>query len=170
MADAALDTAAATDAPAARCPVPHMTTGPLAAVGCPVPHGAAAERPPVQRSRADEIARRVLRIKERPAHVSEAAAQSAFSKSMAISATRCTLTYVVFPFVLPAAGFATGVGPVLGLVIGTIAIICDVYTVRRFFAADHRYRWHFTAIAVCVIGLLSVLLVQDAAHLVGQLT
>lgn len=60
---------------------------------------------------------------------------------MLISAVRCTLTYVIFPFVAPAVGFATGVGPVVGLVIGSFAIVCDVFTIRRFFAVDHRWRW-----------------------------
>lgn len=118
------------------------------------------------RSRADEIVRRVLRIRERPAHVTAASAYATFQRSMLISAIRCTLTYVVFPFVLPAVGFATGVGPWLGLVIGVVAITCDVFTIRRFFAVDHRWRWHFGAIALAVIVLLTVLLVQDVVHIV----
>lgn len=114
--------------------------------------------------------RRLLRIADRPRQVSEAAAQKSFQRSMFISAVRCTLTYVIFPFVAPAIGFATGVGPLIGLVIGTVAIVCDVFTVRRFFAADHKWRWHFSAIAVCIIGLLLVLLVQDISHIVTNLT
>lgn len=110
--------------------------------------------------------RRLLRIRERPAHVTEAAAYTTFRRSMAISALRCTLTYVVFPFVLPAVGFATGVGPILGIVIGVIAMTCDVFTIRRFFQVDHKWRWPVAAVATCVIGLLSVLLVQDVIHLV----
>ena len=86
---------------------------------------------------------------------------------MLISAIRCTLTYVVFPFVVPAAGFATGVGPVLGITIGVVAITCDVFTIRRFFTVDHKWRWHFSAVAGSVICLLLVLMVQDIAHLVS---
>lgn len=132
---------------------------------CPFPHGATTDAA-VQRSPADLLVRRLLRIPERPPHISQAAAYSAFQKSMAISATRCILTYVVFPFVLPAVGFATGVGPVLGIMIGVTAMTCDVFTIRRFFAVDHRWRWHFSTIALAVIGLLAVLLVQDIVHLV----
>jgi len=110
--------------------------------------------------------RTLLLIRERPAHVSEAAVYSSFRRSMLISATRCTLTYVIFPFVLPAIGIATGVGPALGISIGLFAITCDVYTIRRFFQVDHRFRWPVTAIATGVIGLLLVLLVQDIVHLV----
>lgn len=122
--------------------------------------------PAPMRSRADERMRRLLRIREQPGATS-AQAYSAFRRSMFISATRCLLTYVVFPFVLPAVGFATGVGPVVGLVIGTVAIVCDVFAVRRFFAVDHRWRWHFAAVAGGVIALLATLLVQDVVHLVS---
>jgi hypothetical protein len=117
--------------------------------------------PPTKRSKADEFVRKILFVKERPAHVSKRAAERAFQKSMMISATRCTLTYIVFPFILPALGIVTSVGPVLGITIGVVALISDVFSIRRFFAADHRWRWHFSAIALCVIGLLTVLLVQD---------
>ena len=169
-ADAALaDTSTGTllDTPAAaRCPVPHVAAAaarPAPAAGqCPFPH----DRAPIHRSRADLAVRRLLRIRDRPAHMSQASAYSSFQRSMLISAIRCTLTYVVFPFVLPAVGFATGVGPIVGIVIGVVAIACDVFTIRRFFAVDHRWRWHFSAVALAVIGLLTVLLVQDVVHLV----
>ena len=150
---------------ASRCPIDHRAlaeASPVAA-GCPIRHDGS----PVRRSRADLVVRRVLRIRERPAGVTSASAYSTFQKSMLISATRCTLTYVVFPFVLPAVGFATGVGPILGVIIGVLAITCDVFTIRRFFAVDHKYRWHFSTVALAVIGLLSVLLVQDIVHLVS---
>lgn len=160
-----------TDTNASRCPIDHTAmakqtgantqTDAAAAGGCPVMHGG------VRRSPADHIARKVLRIKERPAGVTNAAAYSAFQRSMLISATRCLLTYIVFPFVLPAVGVATGVGPILGILIGSIAIVCDVFAVRRFHAVEHRWRWHFTAVAVLVIGLLGVLLVQDFAELLS---
>jgi hypothetical protein len=121
---------------------------------------------PVRRSRADLVVRRLLRVRDRPAHVSPGSAYSSFQRSMLISAIRCTLTYVVFPFVLPAVGVATGVGPIVGIVIGVVAITCDVFTIRRFFTVDHKGRWHFSAIALAVIGLLAVLLVQDVVHVV----
>jgi hypothetical protein len=142
------------------CPFDH------AAARCPVDHGgrpAAA----VRRSRADEFMRALLRIEDRPAPVSDAAVYSSFRRSMFISALRCTLTYVVFPFLLPAASFAAGVGPVIGIAVGSVALTCDVYTIRRFFQVDHRWRWPVAIVALGVMGLLTVLLVQDVAHLLG---
>jgi len=162
------------------CPVAHAPVhAPVeVAPGCPVDHGAApASAPPaggcpiahtadgVRRSTADLVVRRVLRIRERPAGLMAGSAYGSFQRSMLISAVRCTLTYVVFPFVAPAVGVATGVGPLLGILIGSFAIVCDVFTIRRFFAVDHRWRWPVSTIAVSVICLLAVLLVQDVSHL-----
>ncbi|MDD9370853.1 MAG: hypothetical protein PV358_12120, partial [Acidimicrobiales bacterium] len=67
----------------------------------------------------------------------------------------------------PALGLATGVGPAIGIPIGIVAIACNVMTIRRFWAADHRWRWAYTALAVTVIALLLVLMAQDVATLVG---
>lgn len=145
---------------AAKCPVPHAAP----AATCPFPHTAVSTAT-VRRSPADMFVRKLLRIRERPAGVTSASAYTAFRRSMLISATRCTLTYVIFPFVLPAVGFATGAGPIIGIIIGTLAITCDVFTIRRFFAIDHKRRWQYSAVAVSIIGLLLVLLVQDIIHL-----
>lgn len=143
-----------------RCPVAHA---PLPSAGvCP-----AARPVGGHRTQADLVVRRVLRIRDRPAGVTAASAYGAFQRSMLISAIRCTLTYVVFPFVAPAVGFATGVGPEIGILIGTFAIVCDTLTIRRFFAVDHKWRWPVSAVAFSVICLLAVLLVQDVKHLLG---
>lgn len=147
--------------PASKCPIDHTAM----AAACPA--GFIGTRPPVRRSQADVAMRRLLRIRERPAGVTTASAYSAFQKSMMISALRCTLTYVILPFVVPAVGFAKGVGPVIGITIGVVAMVCDVFAIRRFFAVDHRWRWHFTAIVLCVMSLLTVLLVRDIINLLN---
>ena len=97
----------------------------------------------------------------------EAAAHRAFSTSILVSATRCLLTYIVLPFVAPAFGVAADVGPGLGFAIGAVAIGSNVLTIRRFHAADHRWRWAYTAIALTVITLLLVLMVEDVFDLLG---
>lgn len=152
---------------------PSPVADPVVLASCPVRHGPAptgvcpvAPRPGApSRSRADLVVRKVLRIRDRPAGVTAASAYGAFQRSMLISAVRCTLTYVIFPFVAPAVGFATGVGPAIGVVIGSFAMVCDVFTIRRFFAVDHKWRWPVSTVAFSVICLLSVLWVQDVRHL-----
>jgi len=154
---------------AGRCPVAHdapaaAPAGATIAPGCPIRHDGSA----VHRSKADLFVRRLLRIKERPAGQSAASAYAIFQRSMIISATRCTLTYVIFPFVLPGISFLKGVGPVVGVLIGSLALVCDTFTIRRFFSVDHKYRWYFSTIAFGIMCLLAVLLVQDVSHLIAD--
>lgn len=153
-----------------RQPISAAATGvscPLAARGDLTLAGSSLTRSiTLGRSRADEIARRALRIRDPPAGTTAQTAYGSFQRSMAISASRCILTYVVFPFAMPAAGFAAGVGPVIGIVVGVVALCCDVLTIRRFFSIDHPWRWHVAVVVACVMVLLVFLLLQDAAHLV----
>jgi hypothetical protein len=118
------------------------------------------------RPAADVAMRRLLRIPDGRT-ATEGAAQRAFSTSVLVSAVRCILTYLVLPFVAPALGLATGVGPAIGIPIGVVAIACNVMTIRRFWAADHRWRWAYTALALTVIALLVVLMARDVVTLVG---
>ncbi len=93
-------------------------------------------------------------------------AARAFSISILISGIRCVLTYVIFPWVLPLLGFAGGVGPAVGLAVGTIAIGFNIASIRRFWVADHRWKWPITVLNGSVIVLLLILLGLDLAELV----
>ena len=92
---------------------------------------------------------------------STADAESAFSKSVLVSAVRCTLTYVLIPFVFPLIGFGAGVGPWIGLPIGIAAIIANVVSIRRFHRSDHKWKWPMTAINVGILGLVTALVIID---------
>ena len=121
---------------------------------------------PIERSPADRFMRKLLRISDRPEHVSDDQVNRIFETSILISATRCLLAYVVFPIFAPALYAATSWGPMIGLVVGVVALFFDVVSIRRFWKADHRWRWPMTAIYACVITLVTVLLVSDITHLV----
>ena len=92
-------------------------------------------------------------------------AERTFSISLLVSAVRCTLTYVLIPWVFPLIGVASGVGPVVGVVIGTAAIVANVVSIRRFHRADHRWKWPMTAINGGIIVLLVILVIVDATNL-----
>ncbi|MCP4435316.1 MAG: hypothetical protein GY812_07455 [Actinomycetia bacterium] len=96
---------------------------------------------------------------------SEETATRVFSQSVVISGIRCVLAYVIFPWVLPALGVAGGVGPWIGIVIGVVAISFNIASIRRFWIADHRWKWPITVINLSVIGLLLALLVIDFGNL-----
>ncbi len=118
------------------------------------------------RSAADVAMRRLLRIpdvpKKRPP-----SANRAFSTSILVSAVRCLLTYVVLPFVAPLVGFASGVGPWIGIPLSALAVVFNVISIRRFWLLDHKYRWGYTFISTSVIVLVTILMVSDVAALVG---
>jgi len=119
------------------------------------------------RSRADAWMCRVLWLGSASPTASEASARSVLERSLLISMARCLLTYVFLPFVAPVLGWAGGVTPAVGLVIGVVAIGFNVASIRRFWRADHRYRWHYTALSGVVILLLLWLVVADLVDLLA---
>jgi F0F1-type ATP synthase assembly protein I len=118
-------------------------------------------------SSADVVMRRLLRVPHAGPKGSEAAARNAFSASIWISTIRCLLTYIVLPVLGPALGLSGAVGPVLGLVVGTVSAVAVVISMRRFWAADHRWRWGYTAVGGGILVLLAVQAVGDVIGLVA---
>jgi hypothetical protein len=100
-----------------------------------------------------------------PEHVADPATDAevtkVFSRSVLVSGVRCTLAYVVFPWLLPLVGLAGATGPVIGLIIGVVAIGFNIASIRRFHGSDHRWKWAITALNVAVIVLLLILAVED---------
>lgn len=94
-------------------------------------------------------------------------AERAFSKSIAVSAIRCSLTYVLIPFVFPLVGWGAGLGPWIGLPVGIAAIIANIMSIRRFQRSDHKWKQPMTVVNVGIISLLFVLVIVDAAELLG---
>lgn len=111
--------------------------------------------------------RRLLRLPVDAPRATEASARKLVETSLLISMTRCLLTYVALPFLLPVLGLAAGVTPVVGIIVGIVAIAANVASVRRFWRADHRYRWHYTALATVIVLALIWLIVVDLTELVA---
>jgi len=121
--------------------------------------------PTLTRSPADRVMRRLLRLPEEAPPATAADAQRAFQTSIAVAAVRCVLMYLIFPFVLPAIGVAQGVGPVIGLVVNAVAMVCIAMSMRRFWRADHPKRWWYGALGGTVFVFVVVLAVRDAIAL-----
>ena len=97
--------------------------------------------------------------------VSTEKAQTTFSTAMVISGIRCAFTYVIFPILAPALGIASGVGSGIGLVASLIGIAANIYSIKRFHASNHQWKWRITALNLSVIILLTVLLILDLTSL-----
>lgn len=115
-------------------------------------------------SPADRFMRRLLRLPEGKTSTA-AEARSAFQKSLAYTTCRCLLMYIILPFVLPAVGIAKAVGPWIAIPVGVIAMISIVYSIRRFWRADHSKRWHYTIFGTIIIGFLIYLTIKDTIEL-----
>ena len=79
---------------------------------------------------------------------------------------RQLITYVFLPLLAPVLDLTGTIGPVIGLVVGTVSMVAVVAGVRRFWLADHAWRWRYTAVAAAVLVLLVVGAVDD----IGALT
>jgi hypothetical protein len=112
----------------------------------------------------DAFMRRLLRL---PANADpNATAEKAFGTSILISSVRCLLTYVLLPLLKPVIDLSGGVGPVLGLLIGAVSATAIIFSMRRFWRADHRLRWAYTVVGGGILVLLAVQAVGDVAALI----
>jgi hypothetical protein len=80
--------------------------------------------------------------------------------------SRCILTYIVLPFVTPILGWKS-VGPWIGVALGLVAIVANVASMRRFWRADHRYRWHYTVLASLIIVAMVWLIAVDLSQILS---
>jgi hypothetical protein len=101
-----------------------------------------------------------------PSRVEDAEAQRAFSMAIVISGIRCLIAYILLPFVAPFLNLAPGVGPWLGITISVVAIVANVFSIRRFAGSRHRLRKPVIAINVAVILLMVYLIGVDIAAMV----
>jgi len=109
--------------------------------------------------------RHLLQIPEERKPIPESDTHAIFGTSIAISATRCLLSYLVLPIVLPFLGLAKGVGPWIAIPIGVLALTFDVLGVRRFWLADHHQKWVFSVIYAVVGAMVLTLLIVDIVAL-----
>jgi hypothetical protein len=121
---------------------------------------------PPARSKADEAMCRLLRVPDGKAPIDESETHRIFSASIFLSALRCLLSYIVLPVVLPAIGLARGVGPAIGIPIGLLALSFDYLGIRRFWLANHRHRWAFTALYAVVGTMVLILVIVDIVNVV----
>ena len=62
-------------------------------------------------------------------------------------------------------GLAAGVGSAIGLVVGVVAIVFNILSIRRVWRADFRLKWPVTIFNSTIIVMLLVLFALDLADL-----
>jgi hypothetical protein len=111
--------------------------------------------------------RRLLRLSETPRPGDVHKAEQAMRRSIVITAIRCTIMYLLVPFVAPAVGLLDAVSEPLSIALSAAAAVLITMSVRRFWRANHRKRWHYTAFATVVLATLVVTVVGDVRSLLG---
>ncbi|MBB5830201.1 hypothetical protein [Brachybacterium aquaticum] len=144
-----------------------MSTSELQAPGVAAPSGSTASPADAHfRSdgAADRAMRRLLGIKGRDLRSGEGA-HTAFRISVVISALRCVITYVAIPVLIPILSLAGWVAAPVGIALCVIAAINGVISVRRFWRADHRHRWTYTAFIGVVFVILTISTITELGRL-----
>jgi hypothetical protein len=122
--------------------------------------------------RIDRAVARVLRVQPGPPPPRDVAAATGsrpLETPLLVSAVRCTVRYVVLPFVLPLLGVAASATPgiVSGAAFGVlvildvIAALAIVATLRRLWRLRHPRRWQYLPLALALAALVGFFLVND---------
>lgn len=118
------------------------------------------------RTRAERVVQWMLFL-DPPAHEVEngqpdsTRAERAFGLSLVFSAVRCILQYVILPFVLPVFGFAADAAVPVVLAINLVAIVAILYSVRRMWRIDYKYKWQYLLVGAGALLILFVFLYAD---------
>jgi O-antigen/teichoic acid export membrane protein len=119
------------------------------------------------RTRADRLMRRALGVEGEAVPGAVFDARNKLRSSIVISGIRCIITYLLVPIVTPIVGFTGVVAAPISIALSVIAIVLGYNSLRRFWLADHRLRWRYTAFIAVVWVLLAVGIVVDLATLVA---
>ncbi|MBX3047386.1 MAG: hypothetical protein KF698_10350 [Anaerolineales bacterium] len=74
-------------------------------------------------------------------------------------AIRCTLQYIVLPFVLPFVGLSGSVSLIISIIIDVVALSVILYNIYRLWNTS--WRWRYIALSVLMISILAVFMVED---------
>lgn len=95
-------------------------------------------------------------------------AQRALTFGLVLSALRCTVQYVLLPFVLPWVGVAASIPPWVTLVLSGIALASLTRNVRYLWRLHHARRWNYLGIASIVAMALVLFMAMDLHNLLAS--
>jgi hypothetical protein len=78
---------------------------------------------------------------------------------------RCTLQYVVLPFVLPFLGLSNLVSVAISMILDVIALGAITYNIKNLWGTS--WRWRYIGLCAIMIPILVVFLVGDVRFLMG---
>jgi hypothetical protein len=85
--------------------------------------------------------------------------------SLVFVSLRCTLQYIVLPFLLPLLGLRGDLSLSISVAIDLIALATIAYNVRRLWNTS--WRWRYLGLAAVMVAFIVFMLYQDARLLLG---
>ncbi len=135
----------------------------LAAPVCP-----ASATEPVRFTPADRRMRAILRVGDQVDPAALLGAQKAMSKSIMVSAIRCTITYLLIPLLGSTVALLDAFSAPLSIALCLFAGFMSIRSMRRFWIANHPKRWAYTAFASVVLVALTIGIGADIVRIVGR--
>ena len=80
--------------------------------------------------------------------------------SLLFVAIRCTLQYVILPFVLPFVGLSGTLSIAISAVLELIALAVILYNIQRLWHTS--WRWRYVGLSVFTITIIAIFLYYDA--------
>jgi ABC-type iron transport system FetAB permease component len=93
--------------------------------------------------------------------------ERAFTFAILLSALRCTVQYVVLPFVLPWIGVVAAVPAWVTLALSAVALASLIRSVRVLWRMRHAQRWSYLGLAFVVLAALVLFVFMDLRSLIG---
>ena len=94
-------------------------------------------------------------------------ARRSTTTAIVVSGVRCTISYLLIPILTPFVTLLDTFGPPISIVLSSFAIVMGIRGVRRFWIADHRARWPYTAFIGVILVMLCVAIFIDVRTIVS---
>ncbi len=80
--------------------------------------------------------------------------------SLLFVAIRCTLQYVILPFVLPFIGLSSTFSIVISAILEVVALAVIIYNIQRLWHTS--WRWRYIGLSVFTVTIIVIFLYYDA--------
>jgi hypothetical protein len=123
-----------------------------------------------QRPTIDRAMRRLLRVGDDVDRGAVLRARRNTTTAIVIAGIRCLITYIFIPVLAPYVVLVRTIGAPLSIALSVLGITMGISATRRFWVADHRYRWAYTGFIAVVVVLLIVGIGLDLGSMLRSTT
>lgn len=124
----------------------------------------------VQRPAIDRAMRRLLKVGDDVDRGAVLRARRNTTTAIVVAGIRCLITYILIPVLAPYIVLVRTIGAPLSIALSVLGITMGISATRRFWVADHRYRWAYTGFIAVVVVLLTVGIWLDVGSMLRSTT